>query len=448
MENTENQQEENQNWLREIAQKSWEPELLVSGAAIYLTSNLPTWIDHLDEYYTVDMLIDINSPTSILPLLAFSFLKLMSYLLLSAFVCHFVMRAFWVATVGLMSVFPQDINYDNLPTYSDYFKTHIKLRLGSLQDYVNRLDKTCSSLLSIAFLVAITLFGISFTYFIGFSLLQIASFLIPQENKVHYEQIMYYIFLGMIVLVGSAGAILNIPALKKNPKVAKLQFKISIFVSSLFFPFISDALQRISLVFLSNVPRKKYYTGVIVFSVVFIVLLPFTFKSGILIDGLLKNRTFYSEGTPTKEIDNDYYEDMRNPHESVLRVSIPSQTIDGNFLKIFLSYPKRLDKQLEKMCTTLSVADSLDTKQANEQKDTHSLACLDKFFTISINDSIYPKELFFHKHNTTNELGLLTYLPTKNLQEGKNILKVVRFHSDSTKADRNTYVVPFWFVNN
>jgi hypothetical protein len=257
---------------------------------------------------------------------------------------------------------------------------------------------------------------------------------------------MYFVFLGLILLVGSAGAILNIPALKKNPKVAKFQFKISIFVSNLFFPFISNALQRISFIFLTNVPRKKYYMGVAIFSVLFMVLLPFTFKSGVLIDGLLKNRSFYSEGTPAKEIDNDYYEDMRKPQEPVLRVSIPSQTIKDKFLKVFLSYPKRLDKELEKICTKLSIPDTTKTEQANEQKDTHSLACLDKFFTISMNDSIYSKELFFHRHHTTSELGLLTYLPTTHLKEGKNVLKIVRFHSDSTKAYRNTFIIPFWYT--
>ena len=448
MQEQENLSEEKQDWLKEIAQKSWEPELLVSGAAIYLTSNLPNWIHQLENFYTINLLLVVGASSTTLPTLAIAFLKLMSYILLFAFIVHFTMRAFWVASVGLLSVFPQDINYVNLPSprYSDYFKIHISKHLGTLKDYVNRLDTMCSSLLSIAFLVAITLFGISSTYFSIFTVIEIIGSFANADDREKYEEIAYLVFSITLGLVALISAILNIPALKKNPWVAQWQFKSYLLLNSLVFPFTNKAIQRINFAFVSNISSKRYYQSIAVFAVLLVCFLPFTFKSGSLFERLATGRTFYLKGTPNLEIQNHFYENLRNPQEPILQATIPSEIIKDKFLKVFLSYPKRLDKELSKLCTEKILANSVENKQANESKDIHSLACLDKFFTISVNDSVYPKELIFTKHYLTNEAGLITFLPTKNFKEGKNILKIVRFHSDSTKinASFNTFIIPFW----
>ena len=446
------QEQERQDWLKEIAQKSWEPELLVSGAAIYLTSNLPAWINQLDNFYVTNLLLVVGASSSTLPVLAIGFLRLMSYILLFAFIAHFTMRAFWVASVGLLSVFPQDINYANLPSprYSEYFKTHISKHLGTLKEYVNRLDKTCSSLLSIAFLVAITLFGISFTYFSVFAVIETIGSFVNPENRERYEEVAYLVFSTTFILIATVSAVLNIPALKKKPLFAQWQFKVYLLLNNFFFPFTNKAIQRINFAFISNISRKTYYKSVVVFAVLMVCIMPFTFKSANLFDRLASERTFYSKGTRSLVMDNNFYEDLRNPYNPVLQATISSQVIKGDFLRVFLSYPKRMDKELKKLCPENSFPDSLRREELNEMTDLHSLACLDKFFTISINDSVYPKELMFTKHHANNEVGLVTFLSTKNFKEGKNVLKIVRFHSDSTKTDApfNTFIIPFWHANN
>lgn len=446
MEEIEKSQQEKQSWLREIAEKSWEPELLVSGAAIYLTSNLPAWITNLDHYYRTDIVYDRASLIDLLPSIGFSFLTLISYMLLFAFVSHFVMRAFWVATVGLLSVFPQDIRYDHIPRHSEYFRSQLKKRLGTLQSYVNQLDSTCSSLLSISFLAALTLLGISTTYFIGYAFIKVISLLIPSETLSKYDSIIYGVFVGGFFLFGLVNAVLNMARFKGIERVEKFKFRFYFGFNSVLFPFTGDALQRISFVFLSNVPEKKYYMAFGVFMVMFMLAIPFTFSSGRLVETLLQKRLFYSNDAPEFLIDNSYYEDIFDPKSPILTATIPSEQIEGKLLKVFLSYPKRLDKELEKICKPLEVAENVEEEQASLQKDMHSIACLDKFFTIAVNDSIYQKDLLFHRHHVTKELGLLTYLPTTNFKIGKNILKITRYHSDSTQKFRNIFVIPFWYV--
>lgn len=436
------QEQENKNWLKEIAQRSWEPELLVSGAAIYLTSSLPTWIDSFYNYYVVDVLADRSSASANLPILSISFLNLIAYVLLVAFITHFAMRAFWVAIVGLTSVFPQDINYQNLPRYSDSFKEKIKDYLGSLQDYVVKLDKLCSALLSLAFLIAMILTGACGAYMLIFMLLGFLGLLIP--NFEAYEDLFYYLILSVLIIPAIIGSLATIPSLKNKPFIANLHFKTYTIFSRLMFLFLSKPLQRVSFIFISNISRKTYYLAITFFSVAMIVLMPFAFKSKVM-ERITQTRIFYSRDTPLYYIENDYYENLMNTNSPIIRAVIPSDVIKGNSLKVFISYPKRFDRELKKICQEPAQLDTLNKEEKRKSTDQYYLACLSKFFTISINDSLYKEEFLFTKHHITKELGLVVYLPTYNFNVGKNILKIQRNYADSTKRKQGEDIIPFWF---
>jgi hypothetical protein len=414
----------------------------VSGAAIYLTSNLPAWIDSFYNYYIVDVLADRDSASANLPILSFSFLNLIAYLLMVAFITHFAMRAFWVAIVGLTSVFPQDINYQNLPRYSDSFKEKLKDYLGSLQDYVVKLDKFCSALLSLAFLIAMTLTGACGAYMLIFMLLAFLGLLVP--NFEAYEELFYYLILSVLIVPAIIGGLATIPALKNKPFMANLHFKTYTIFSRLMFLFLSKPLQRVSFIFISNISRKTYYLAITFFSVAMVVLMPFAFKSRV-IEKITKTRIFYTEDTPLYYIENDYYENLMNTNSPIIRAVIPSDVIRGNSLKVFIGYPKRLDKELKKICQELVLSDTLSKEEKRKRTGQGHLACLGKFFIISVNDSLYKEEFLFSKHHITKELGLVTYLPTHNFNVGKNILKIQRSYADSTKRKRGEDIIPFWF---
>jgi hypothetical protein len=50
--------------------------------------------------------------------------------------------------------------------------------------------------------------------------------------------------------------------------------------------------------------------------------------------------------------------------------------------------------------------------------------CLDRFWQISLNVSTYKTDFSFYQHPETDQVGLLTYLPTKDLPNGQHTLKV------------------------
>ena len=137
-------------WMQEVASRSFEPELLISGAAIYLTSNVPSLIEWSFDYYTQNLLSDVDALDAALPLLIYGFLKSNAYILIFTFLIHFIMRAFWVGMIGLISVYPDDIQYDKIKNFDAYFKSFFKEKLGKTEDFIIRLDKRCSVIFSSA----------------------------------------------------------------------------------------------------------------------------------------------------------------------------------------------------------------------------------------------------------------------------------------------------------
>jgi hypothetical protein len=87
-------------WLRALTEKSWNLELVISGAAIFLANYLPAAVDDMLRYYLENLVMDEDFKKISLPLLVYSFMKVVAWLLILTFVVHFVMRAFWAGVVG------------------------------------------------------------------------------------------------------------------------------------------------------------------------------------------------------------------------------------------------------------------------------------------------------------------------------------------------------------
>ncbi|MDT8369208.1 MAG: hypothetical protein RQ745_08360 [Longimicrobiales bacterium] len=107
--------------LRDLHHQTWELELLISGTVAIVLALLPT---RVDQFYFA-----ASAQTSGLieefGFLTFYFIKLTLYTLVLAFAFHIMVRAFWVALVGLDSVFPRG------PVWS-------RLRLGPVSEGVFR----------------------------------------------------------------------------------------------------------------------------------------------------------------------------------------------------------------------------------------------------------------------------------------------------------------------
>ena len=88
---------------------TWELELLICGAVLFALFQIPpvlnSFFAHIEPHATTTMLSAI--------LLVQIYVKAIVYALTASFVVHLVARAYWVGLVGLHSVFPNGVKWEN-----------------------------------------------------------------------------------------------------------------------------------------------------------------------------------------------------------------------------------------------------------------------------------------------------------------------------------------------
>ena len=76
-----------------------------------------------------------------------------------SFLAHFILRALWIAAIGLESVYPNGIRREN-DSYSPHFMDQLLEKYPSLHQFNQDLDRVSSALLAYALSFVMVFFGI------------------------------------------------------------------------------------------------------------------------------------------------------------------------------------------------------------------------------------------------------------------------------------------------
>jgi len=135
-------------WLDSLQQESWQLELLISGFSIFLL--IGGW-GKIVELQT-DLILLQQASQNFSALDAFyDISRIALACLLGTLIFHVLLRGMWIAAIGLRSV-SGDIEYEEL-NLLPRFHNFLKRRIGSFDGYVERLERYCSVLFSVAFLI-------------------------------------------------------------------------------------------------------------------------------------------------------------------------------------------------------------------------------------------------------------------------------------------------------
>ena len=135
-------------WLRRLERESWQAELIISGAAIFGTLQLP-YILEQSQYY---LLLNYDRSALKLWFFATSYWALFVYGLIILFIFHFAVRAIWIGLVGLNSIYPEGIVENNLT--SKDFQEKIQKEYGDIDGFIAQLDRLASGLFGTGFAFA------------------------------------------------------------------------------------------------------------------------------------------------------------------------------------------------------------------------------------------------------------------------------------------------------
>jgi len=436
----------NKNMLKKLLDRlqedSWQLELLVSGFTIFgLFYALKPIGDALDKAaYEQDILRNF-----------YYIIYGAIFILILNLVIHVVLRSLWIGALGLRYL-SGEVDIDKL-NYGERFTNYLKKKVGSFDDYIEKLEKLCSIIFAISFLLIFYVAAVFILlYFINF----IGSILSDNSS------ILLVVLINTVNILILFGAVLTFidyltqGLLKKNKWIAKLYFPFYWVFSFLTLSFLYRPLYY-------NLIDNKFGRRVS------FMLLPF-YISVLLIASLYKEQSgfinFNSVISQTNTIlaNSRNYEDLVEKNDLFINVlTIQSKVITDPYIKVKIPLTRYIENNLMDFNDSLrSCQDKNRYKFAadingltiestfkgnNDSLHVEFLKTYQKTYGIKIDSVPYKPEFVIvnEKLGKNLEISFETYIGTANLEEGKHVLVYYRYKHPETDSILTIRKIPFWY---
>ncbi|TVZ15314.1 hypothetical protein [Maribacter sp. MAR_2009_72] len=420
----------NGNWLQRLKDESWEAELLVSAIAIFGTFQLFGLVDWATNKF-IDLLpveqYEYGYFISFMGLLAVS-------ILVSMFIIHFSLRAYWIGLVGLNSVFPDYGIEDS--AYSKIYTSKLLKVLPRQEDTIQKVDELCSVIFSAAFTILLIYAYMSLLasgYILLFNLL---SSYVPA-----HVLLIPALLLGILVTVQSILTIVgNIKRFKEIEWLQNWSFKIVRLASMLLYGPLYKNILQVSMVFGSNFKKKKW--------LVRLVLL--FFVSGICLSVIKIKDTniYYLLGVDRYYADQMYlsfYENQSADKSFLLTPQIQSDLIEGQTVRLFIPVFQQERNYQESTCGTYEDDASLSQNDNTLSIRAFYLKCYENYHTIKLNGELLTMNILKKNHPVSGQFGIVTYIDKQLLKSGENTIMVTKTLGDVKEYN---WSIPFYFQPN
>lgn len=424
--------------LDELQVQSWQLELVISGFAIFGLFSALEPLQHLAAVKGYDG----NKELAIFIYTIY----ITCVFAIFNLILHVLLRGLWIGAVGIRSV-SGDIDFEKL-NMSKVFKTHLKKKIGSFDDYIINLENYSSILFGVTFLIAFITIAVSlnFLIFIFFTVFLYENDFLPFEVKAVLGFILFPAF-----LLGHLITIIDfvIPGIvKRSQDVAKVYMPVYKVFSILTLSFIYRPI-------LYNLLDNKFGKKIIYSLIPIYGILLFLFS----METNPSNFFSVNEESSTEFGKRSRYKDMLITNKEFQKsTAIQSKTITDPFLQITIPYKKYTEDRIttydsllkpkidERGYTGISITFSNQADTTKSKIKTY-LKAINEMFQFHIDDILIDSDLVV---TTSNEdrLNLEMFVDLLDYERGKHLLtiKYKEFKTDSI-ANENWATIPFWYYN-
>lgn len=440
--------------LREAGQLSsptWELELFLSGAFVFSSFQLPGVIEAVFRRLEPH----VNEASSVVLFDATLYAKAIAFTLIATFLVHLVARAYWVALLGLNSVFPSGIRWDEMkvgPVSRDVYRETVP----ALGVSIERLDNFCSVVFSAGLLIAV-MFVYS-TLLAG--TVAGSAYLLSETVGRGHHFMMFLLGIGLVFVgIPTAGQLADRKvgarlapdsrAYRNLRRLLRVAFTLNLM------RYTGPMLWTIS----TNMGRKRA-VGALVFALTILILLSAGDRL-VQSDRLSFNSYDFFASSRAHGVNYQYYESQRDPGETYARVpSIQSDIIKDPYVKLFIPYiPLKHNAVIPRECPGVKPLQDRGVQLGSDVPVADSLAlpvlaCLTRMHAVSLDGApLADPALSFYEHPGTGVKGVITYIPVDSLARGRHVIGVlpvppVDLPTDSVKLARASWkkpmLIPFW----
>ncbi|WP_421795548.1 hypothetical protein [Haliscomenobacter sp.] len=423
-----------QSWFEQLEKESWSAELIISGAAIYGSLQLPWLLTKMVNYSLLNFSDDILG----ILYLFFTYVTFAITILMINFILHFILRSIWVGLLGLSSVYPQGVNEES-ENYSRHYLKQLKADFGDLRSYAARVDRTCSIMFAFSFSVAMIFTSIASIVLALAGIAYGIHQLLPQFTINN----IFMVTLSTLMIPGVIGGLLNTKKLRDKAWVQKIHYPLMVKSSSLIiFNFLHQPIFYINSTFITNLKKRAYTLGMVGY---LLLVLPVFFVVFLQSNVIYTNQQYYFSNADREDrFYSVHYEDHLKTDQLIQNPIIPSSEITGVGVKLFLPLPTREEVVLNekygkyKVDTTLNESQNLIRRRAQFKEQGK------KYFHIELNGQKFvPNQLRSYNHHNANEYGFLAYIPDSLLLSGENLIYIRSEYRYEGKK-RESFI-PFWY---
>ena len=134
---------------------TWDMELLVSGASVFALLQVPGWID--EAFFALMPRLDMA--LGLLARIFYTYSKIAVLVLAGAFALHLVLRAYWIALVGMHSIYPDGVRWDELKV-GPRQRRAMRGFAGAMADRIERADNRASVVFALGITTALVMAGV------------------------------------------------------------------------------------------------------------------------------------------------------------------------------------------------------------------------------------------------------------------------------------------------
>ncbi len=416
-------------WLQKLKEESWEAELLISTVAIFGTVQMFKLVD-LGVIYFIDKL----APQDYLFGLIMIFMSLLAVsVLLTMFIIHFMLRAYWVGLVGLNSVFP-DYNLEDSP-YSKIYTHKMSAILPKLKHTIQDIDDLCSVIFSAAFSVFsiygyITVLGLLF-----FGIYNNTKEFIPREAWVSLAGIMVilsYVYIAILIIA-------NIKRFKENVKVQNLFFFVVKWSNLIIMGPLYKYMLQVNTIFATNFKKKKSLIWLL-FTFVAVGFLVSQYKLYNSKSTFLLDPQSYSSSS---KLYSNSYANTADKEAFLLGPQIESDVVERSLMKLFIPIYSYEDELCDRLTGVYIKSGDLERDAEREIRRKWHLDRRVNYHEIQLNDRDITVDFIGYNLPNTGQYGLLGYV---NLQGGvaqeKNELRIRKELEDN----ESEWTIPFHYI--
>jgi hypothetical protein len=416
---------------------TWEMELLVSGATVFGLMQLPAQADKLlFGFYNAS-----NFAVSALTPSLWIYVKFSLLTLIATFIVHLCLRGYWVALIGLDSVYPEGFRWDRMKTRlgPHYLQTSRELA-GDIGTVIERADNRASVVFGLGFgmamlmLMPMVLVGCMMAAIWVYEALG-GDGLDALRVSAVVAGLIFIVFAVLVYWDRAKGE--KMPADSRGGRWLRGFFR---FYAWLGFDRANNALITL---FSSNEGNRR--TATILVAVMLAVL-------SIVMSQAVGERLGWSVGdfvglpddvqSATDTLLPMHYASQRGTTPRLAPLPhIPDPVVRGGYVRLFVPYiPARHNEAMQLRCPQALAATGDDAPRER-------LDCLEAMHAITLDGQSLDVHFDAAEDPTTGQRGMLAMIPVYALERGRHELTVQRTPRADRKDDEpapEPYVIPFW----